>query len=311
MDFRLYDNALGRFFGIDALSEKNHYLSPYNFSDGNPVVFSDPSGLDSQYWGPCRRGIGLGWSNCSPHPSDRNDIDFMVNSSGGGGYGSTTPVFNNALELANYTFAHSMPGRNTVWERNWNGSFTATHFANYSVVSQITFTEGAIGADGLAEMNGSHSYVATETSSTPIGGNGGGAYDNWFFNNQYFEAESGIRAGTFVDLTPFKKVLGIKIGEYRENSIRASYYKYKGNISQNENHYFEIALNYVIGASYKYDLGQDKFDTISLSYMGVSLEYSEPNSYQSQLFFGIDTGIGLGWGIGGFADIKGGWLFDL
>jgi hypothetical protein len=47
MDFRLYDNALGRFFGIDALSEQNHYLSTYNFADGNPVVFSDPSGLDS------------------------------------------------------------------------------------------------------------------------------------------------------------------------------------------------------------------------------------------------------------------------
>jgi hypothetical protein len=30
MDFRLYDNALGRFFGIDALSEQNHYLSTYN-----------------------------------------------------------------------------------------------------------------------------------------------------------------------------------------------------------------------------------------------------------------------------------------
>jgi RHS repeat-associated protein len=47
MDFRMYDNVLGRFFGIDALSEQNHYLSTYNFADGNPVIFSDPSGLDS------------------------------------------------------------------------------------------------------------------------------------------------------------------------------------------------------------------------------------------------------------------------
>jgi RHS repeat-associated protein len=47
MDFRMYDNVLGRFFGIDALSEQNHYLSTYQFGDGNPVIFSDPSGLDS------------------------------------------------------------------------------------------------------------------------------------------------------------------------------------------------------------------------------------------------------------------------
>jgi hypothetical protein len=45
MDFRQYDNAIGRFLCIDALSEKNHYLSPYNFADGNPIFFSDPSGL--------------------------------------------------------------------------------------------------------------------------------------------------------------------------------------------------------------------------------------------------------------------------
>ncbi len=50
MDFRLYDNALGRFFGIDALSEQNHYLSTYQFGDGNPVKYADPSGLSSSVY---------------------------------------------------------------------------------------------------------------------------------------------------------------------------------------------------------------------------------------------------------------------
>jgi RHS repeat-associated protein len=45
MDFRMYDNALGRFYGMDALSEKNHYLSPFQFADGNPIYYCDPSGL--------------------------------------------------------------------------------------------------------------------------------------------------------------------------------------------------------------------------------------------------------------------------
>jgi RHS repeat-associated protein len=45
MDFRMYDNAIGRFYGMDALSEKNHYISPFQFGNGNPIYYSDPSGL--------------------------------------------------------------------------------------------------------------------------------------------------------------------------------------------------------------------------------------------------------------------------
>jgi hypothetical protein len=45
----MYDNALGRFYGMDALSEKNHYLSPFQFGNGNPVFWADPSGLSAVY----------------------------------------------------------------------------------------------------------------------------------------------------------------------------------------------------------------------------------------------------------------------
>ena len=45
MDFRQYDNALGRFNSIDVLAEFSGDVSPYNFSFSNPVVFSDPTGL--------------------------------------------------------------------------------------------------------------------------------------------------------------------------------------------------------------------------------------------------------------------------
>lgn len=47
MDFRLYDNAVGRFWCMDALSEKYHYISPYHFGNNNPVFWSDPSGLSA------------------------------------------------------------------------------------------------------------------------------------------------------------------------------------------------------------------------------------------------------------------------
>ncbi len=45
MDYRQYDNALGRFNSIDALSELTHSLTPYRFAYNNPNIFSDPTGL--------------------------------------------------------------------------------------------------------------------------------------------------------------------------------------------------------------------------------------------------------------------------
>ena len=48
MDYRQYDNALGRFNSIDALSEMNYSVSPFAFSYNNPIFWSDPTGLLSQ-----------------------------------------------------------------------------------------------------------------------------------------------------------------------------------------------------------------------------------------------------------------------
>jgi RHS repeat-associated protein len=45
MDFRQYDNALGRFSAIDEMSERSANLTPYRFGFNNPVSFNDPSGL--------------------------------------------------------------------------------------------------------------------------------------------------------------------------------------------------------------------------------------------------------------------------
>ena len=45
MDFRQYDNALGRFLNPDALSELYYSHTPYNFVGSNPKILSDPTGL--------------------------------------------------------------------------------------------------------------------------------------------------------------------------------------------------------------------------------------------------------------------------
>jgi RHS repeat-associated protein len=45
MDFRQYDNALGRFACMDAMSEYAKSQSPFRFGFNNPIMFSDPTGL--------------------------------------------------------------------------------------------------------------------------------------------------------------------------------------------------------------------------------------------------------------------------
>jgi hypothetical protein len=45
MDFRMYDNALGRFHNIDKMTDIMPSLSPYRFAFNNPVLWGDPTGL--------------------------------------------------------------------------------------------------------------------------------------------------------------------------------------------------------------------------------------------------------------------------
>lgn len=45
MDFRQYDNAIGRFLGMDRLAELAYSITPYRFAYNNPVYYNDPTGL--------------------------------------------------------------------------------------------------------------------------------------------------------------------------------------------------------------------------------------------------------------------------
>ena len=45
MDFRMYDNAIGRFHSIDKMTDIMPSLSPYRFAFNNPVLWNDPTGL--------------------------------------------------------------------------------------------------------------------------------------------------------------------------------------------------------------------------------------------------------------------------
>ena len=42
---RKYDPQIGRFNGVDAMSEQTIGLSPYHFGGNNPAMYNDPTGL--------------------------------------------------------------------------------------------------------------------------------------------------------------------------------------------------------------------------------------------------------------------------
>ncbi len=42
-----YDSAIGRFTGVDPLAEKYYNLTPYNYVMNNPLIYTDPFGLDT------------------------------------------------------------------------------------------------------------------------------------------------------------------------------------------------------------------------------------------------------------------------
>ncbi len=85
MDFRQYNNAIGRFVCTDPIT---HYdQSPYHFGNGNPMYFADPSGLDG-------RGAGGIYTNAygvSNSPG-YNGYNSIMSVHGASAYGFTSVV---------------------------------------------------------------------------------------------------------------------------------------------------------------------------------------------------------------------------
>ncbi len=52
MDFRQYDMQLGRFHAIDPLASNHYGVTPFAFVLNNPLLFADPTGLDTLRVGP-------------------------------------------------------------------------------------------------------------------------------------------------------------------------------------------------------------------------------------------------------------------
>ena len=68
---RMYDSMLPQFNGVDALSEKKPWNSPYAYCGGNPILRVDPTGFDE--WDINSKGYIVNHKNTKAH-----DAFFMV-----------------------------------------------------------------------------------------------------------------------------------------------------------------------------------------------------------------------------------------
>jgi RHS repeat-associated protein len=102
--FRQYDPQLGRFSGVDILSQQSHGLSPYQFGLNNPIHFNDPLG---------DRAVAMG------------DIERMWNSPNGGHWSSGSGVELFGSQDDAFMFGALQMEQNSMWGggSGWAGSF--------------------------------------------------------------------------------------------------------------------------------------------------------------------------------------------
>ena len=297
MNGRLYDPKLHRFLQPD-----NYVQDPFNTQNynrygyvlNNPLKYTDPTGE-------------LTWSDLFAAAAIVAGVIVVIASAG-----TLTPV---AQYLIGAGVAHFV-GTFAIYNNNKAAGWDAA--SNYVGLQSPTININVDSwFDGKPKANGviQEQPVITPKSDTKSEGNGGGKdkqYDSWLYENQYFDNEGSLRVGTYLDFSPVKRLLGITIGEYRESGYTANYYNYAGSITKNHmNHYFEAGFAVGGGMNYKYNLGENRFESFSLSLFGISAEYSKQSSYQSQFYIGLDTGFSLGIGVGGSEKIKGGWRWKL
>jgi uncharacterized protein (TIGR02594 family) len=156
MDFRMYDNALGRFYGMDALSEKNHYLSPFQFGNGNPVFWADPTGLDA---------FKFESYNGNDEYISNTEMDFnhllgkgggfdVFSPGGGGGGGGAAAGGGDPIDVYNFMVnkMQQLGVSKIQYSVNNNGSVTFSYWKTFAIVE--TFVEDGItytAAGGLSK----------------------------------------------------------------------------------------------------------------------------------------------------------------
>jgi RHS repeat-associated protein len=107
MDFRLYDNVIGRFNGMDLYSSTAPMWTPYRFAFNNPVYWKDPSGLFEDDFARC--------PTCPKTPKFQPYIDDPNND-----YVYDADLDEAFIEIEGITVTANNNGNNQDWSEHFN-----------------------------------------------------------------------------------------------------------------------------------------------------------------------------------------------
>ncbi|MEO7173904.1 RHS repeat-associated core domain-containing protein [Flavobacterium sp.] len=212
MDFRQYDNAIGRFSNIDLLTDNSPSLTPYHFGNNNPNYWVDPTGLETSTYASTTDLIRDLWNN-----TPVGGIGIASNS-GGGGFNTAYFDTNNTgggpfSSLAGFSWAGSYIGANGVFYANFgNGNYSGYKYKpGYAYAS----FDSEYGLAGMTIVNASWEKVG-EIQTAGFGDNKGyfstlglifssaGTYGQYKYLNGTYVQNSG-KLGSFLGRT-FKRL---------------------------------------------------------------------------------------------------------
>ena len=221
MDFRNYDNAIGRFMNLDALSEMYYEHTPYNFAGSNPLLFSDPTGLNWYYqqndgretyqWFDGNAEID-GWEN-------RGESTFIEFGANGKHTGSIQFLKDGSFDVVNYndvqnayddTTEHHTYSNNSLFS-NANigtkaGEFSVDKWiASLGDSSQTFYTLGN-GLTGGENSTGPLMGIKDRLYNVPlVGENSFMTYFGWMFANTNYSKNF---ADNFAHLNSLNEIFG-------------------------------------------------------------------------------------------------------
>ena len=201
MDFRQYDNAIGRFNCIDLLAERNAYQSTYQFGNNNPIFFSDPSGLD------CTVLLQALWDLTIKESTWYNDGDggFVtldeVHGGASGGSVNASGEFTGATSLPEMVLVVPRHSSVSSISGNWS-SLIQQHVYNNSPYYNNGSNSGFDNSSTALDIGGGI-YGGLQGLTTSQGywlGNNGKYYNTSWGGNQY----TGSRAGALKAANNYK-----------------------------------------------------------------------------------------------------------
>src|SRR5665213_3572321 len=199
---RMYDPQIGRFGGIDAMADKNNFLSTYQFAGNNPILANDPTGLDQhkdpiqyqptdnlngQRYGPPSRQEIQNYFNYAQQGADAGPDEGDQGEGDAEGDGTTddySPYWSQVIQAvengdplpgftatgtAQYNGYSNLSGSGLFITPNWDGLVTESVDESYHFIGVVNITNYTFNGDRGESDGWETSKGATELTDMGTG----------------------------------------------------------------------------------------------------------------------------------------------